>query len=120
MQIIKQAYAQTQNWSEINSGCVNGDVATIQGVGCLLSNVMSVALTVLGIVGFIMVIYAGFNMMIMGGNSQAVEKSKNSITFAIIGIILALSSFIIINLISNFTGIEAIKEFVIPGSGKNW
>ena len=120
MQIVKQAYAQTQTWTEISPGCVNGDVATIQGVGCLIANIFSVSLTVLGIVGFIMIIYAAFNMMIMGGNSQATEKSKSTITFAIVGIILALSSFIIINLISNFTGIEAIKTFAIPGSGKNW
>ena len=106
MQIIPQAYAQTQSWSSINSGCVSQDgVATIQGVGCLLANVFSVVLTVLGIVGFIMIIYAAFNLMVMGGNSQATEKSKNTITFAIIGIILALSAFIIINLILFFYSI---------------
>jgi NADH:ubiquinone oxidoreductase subunit 6 (subunit J) len=120
MQIVKQAYAQTQEWTAISPGCVSGDTATIQGIGCLLANVLSVSLTVLGIAGFIMIIYAAFNMMVMGGNSQATEKSKNTITFAIVGIILALSSFIIINLISEFTGIEAIKNFSIPGSAKNW
>ncbi len=121
MQIISQAYAQTQEWSEISSGCVSQDgVATIQGVGCLVANILSIALTVLGIIGFIMIIYAAFNLMLMGGNSQATEKSKNTITYAIIGIVLALSSFIIINLIASFTGIEVIKNFSIPGSGKNW
>lgn len=124
MNLIPQAYAQAssqpQPWEAINAGCVDSEVATIQGIGCLLANVLSVTLTVLGIAGFIMIIYAAFNMMIMGGNSQATEKSKNTITFAIVGIILALSSFIIVNLISSFTGIEAIKKFAIPGSGKNW
>lgn len=121
MKIIEQAYAQTQEWSSINSACVNGDgVATIQGIGCMLANIMSVVLTLLGISGFIMVIYAAFNMMIMGGNSQTVEKSKNTITMAIVGIILALSSFIIINLISSFTGVDLIKNFSVPGSGKYW
>lgn len=121
MKLIPQAYAQTQEWADISQGCVSSDgVATVQGIGCLLANVFSVALTALGIAGFIMIIYAAFNMMIMGGNSQATEKSKNTITFAIIGIILALSSFIIINIISSFTGIEIIKNFSIPGSGKNW
>ena len=122
MQIIKQAYAQTQVWSEMEggTGCVSNNTATIQGIGCLLANLFSVALTILGIAGFIMIIYAAFNMMIMGGNSQATEKSKNTITFAIVGIILALSSFIIINLISSFTGIEIIKTFSIPGSAKDW
>ena len=86
----------------------------------MLANVFSIALTALGIAGFIMIIYAAFNMMIMGGNSQATEKSKNTITMAVVGIILALSSFIIVNLISDFTGLEVIKNFTIPGSAKNW
>lgn len=121
MQIIPEAQAQTQQWSTINSACVSQDgVATIQGIGCLLANVFSVFLTILGIVGFIMIIYAAFNLMVMGGNSQATEKSKNTITYAVIGIILALSAFIIINLIASFTGLEIIKDFVIPGSGKDW
>ncbi len=121
MKIIPQAYAQTKEWSEIGAGCVSEDgVATVQGFGCMMANVLSVFLTVLGIVGFVMIIYAAFNMMIMGGNSQATEKSKNTITYAIIGIILALSSFIIINLIANFTGLDVIKNFSIPGSGKQW
>ena len=58
--------------------------------------------------------------MLSGGKSQEVEKSKNSITFAVIGIILALSSFIIINLIAEFTGISILKNFTIPGSETNW
>ncbi|MBU1033357.1 hypothetical protein KKI22_00195 [Patescibacteria group bacterium] len=120
MQIVKQAYAQTQAWSDISKGCVNNGTATIQGIGCMLANVFSIALTALGIAGFVMIIYAAFNMMIMGGNSQATEKSKNTITMAVVGIILALSSFIIVNLISDFTGLEVIKNFAIPGSGKNW
>jgi hypothetical protein len=120
MQLIPQAYAQTETWETINVNCVNNGVATIQGFGCMMANVLSVFLTVLGIAGLIMIIYAAFNMMLMGGNSQATEKSKNTITMAVVGIILALSAFIIINLIAEFTGIDAIKNFSIPGSGKNW
>ena len=116
--IVKPVYAQTQEWTE--GVCVRNDVATIQGIGCMLANIFSVALTLLGIAGFIMIIYAALNMMLSGGNSQAVEKSKNTITFAVVGIILALSSFIIINLISSFTGINAIRDFIIPGSSTNW
>jgi hypothetical protein len=67
-----------------------------------------------------MIIYSAFNLLLSAGKSQEVEKSQKTITFAIIGIILALSAFIIINIIASFTGIDLIKSFTIPGSQKNW
>jgi len=120
MSLIPQAYAQTQSWSAINASCVVNDTATIQGIGCLLANVLSVALTLIGLAGFVMLLYAAFNMMLSAGNAQAMEKSKNTMTFAVVGIILALSAFIILNLIVDFTGIELLRTFSIPGSDTNW
>ena len=119
-QIIKPVQAQTQEWAGINQNCVVNETATIQGIGCVLANVFSVALTLLGMTGFVMIIIAAFNMMLSSGKSQAVEKSKNTLTFAIVGIVLALSAFIILNLIAEFTGVSIIKNFSIPGSDKNW
>lgn len=120
MKIIPQAYAQTQSWEKISGGCVNDGVATLQGIACLGANILSVAMTILGLAGFIMVIYAAFNLLLSGGDSQAMEKSKKTLTFAIVGIILALSSFIIVNLIASFTGIDVIRNFKIPGSDTQW
>lgn len=118
--IVKQVRAQTKEWQSISEHCVVDGVATIQGIGCLLANVLSVALRLLGLAGFVMIIYAAFNLLMSAGNSQKVEESKKTITFAIIGIILALSAFIIINLIASFTGVSLVKEFTIPSSQKDW
>lgn len=118
--IVQPVQAQTQNWTDINTGCVIDGVATVQGVGCMLANFLSIALTLIGLVGLVMIIYAAFTLLLSAGKSQQVEKSKNTITFAIIGIILALSAFIIINLLAEFTGINIIKNLSIPGSDKNW
>jgi phage shock protein PspC (stress-responsive transcriptional regulator) len=120
LSIVKPVHAQTQDWEKINPNCTVKGVASIQGIGCLLANVLSVVLTLIGMAGFVMLIYAAFNLLLSAGKSQEVEKSKKTITFAIIGIILALSSFIIINLIANFTGINLIKSFTIPGSQTDW
>lgn len=120
MSFIPQAQAQTKDWGKISGGCVIGDVATIQGIGCLVANVLSVTLTIIGLAGFVMVIYAAFYMMLMGSNSQGAEKAKNTITMAVVGIIVALSSFIILNIISAFTGVSLVENIAIPGSGNNW
>lgn len=118
--IVKQVQAQTKEWKTISEYCVVDDVATIQGIGCLLANVLSVVLRLLGIAGFVMIVYAAFNLLMSAGNSQKVEESKKTITFAVIGIIVALSAFIIINLIASFTGVSLVKEFTIPSSQKDW
>ena len=118
--LVKPVQAQTESWEDINPNCVVDGTATIQGIGCLLANVLSVILTVIGLTGFVMIIYAAFIMLTSAGKSQQVEKSKNTITMAIVGIIIALSSFIIINLIANFTGISIFKTLTIPGSSTTW
>ncbi len=115
-----QTYAQTKPWTELegdlNTVCVDNGVATIQGLMCLVGNVLSVALSFIGLAGFIMLIFGSIKWLISGGNSQALESSKKTITFAFTGLILALVSILIINTIAQFTGVNVIKDFFIPPS----
>lgn len=92
------------------------DVATLQGLECLIANVFSIIITVIGLAGFIMFVIGAFRWMLSGNDSKGVETAKNTMTFAIIGIVVAISGFIIINLIASFTGINSIKYFTIPSS----
>lgn len=110
-------YAQTQPWTGVCVDSVNTDVATIQGLQCLVANILSVFLTLVGIVAFLMVVVSAFRLLVSAGNSQATEKAKNSVTYAVVGLIVAVSAFIILNLISRFTGVESILRFQIPNVG---
>jgi len=118
--------AQTQDWKtlgpELEVGmCVSDEgVATIQGVACLIANVLSVSLTLIGLAGFVMLIVGSLRWMLSGGNSQNVDKAKKTMTFAIVGLVLALSSYMIINLIAQFTGVSTITKFIIPSSDTDW
>ena len=118
-----KALAQTEKWEDLEQDiggsagyCVVDGVATIQGTMCLLANLLSVALTFIGLAGFIMMIVGSLTWLVSGGNSQNLEKAKKTMTFAIIGLVVALSSYIIINIIASFTGIDIIKQFVLPSS----
>ena len=91
------------------------DVATIQGFACLISNVLAVAVTIIGMLALVMFVFASFKYLTSGGNSKSTEQAKGTITYAVVGIVVALSAFIILNLISNFTGID-VSTFIIPGA----
>jgi hypothetical protein len=118
-------YAQTQAWSgvcvgpaQINAATKANDVATIQGVQCLLANVFTVIITIVGLAGFVMFIVGAFRYLVSGSNSKGIEAAKNTIQYMVIGIIVTLSGFIILNMISSFTGIDVITRFVIPSSDR--
>ncbi len=95
-------------------GTLSSDVATLQGIQCLIANVLGHILSFFGIIGFCMFIYGSVMLMLSRGQPNALETAKDTLTYAILGIILALSAFIIINLLSYFTGIDSLMtiEFI--------
>lgn len=117
--------AQTSAWSGVctHDGTPDG-IPTIQGLQCLLANVLMVAVSLLGLVGFVMILYGGFRYLISGGNTSGTEKARNTITYAIIGLVLAISSFFIVNILSQFLGLPSLLNFIIPSSdtgiGGDW
>lgn len=113
--IVKQVHAQgPQIWTKGSDACVYKGTATLQGIECLIANVLSVAVTLIGLVGLIMMIVGAFRYLISGGNSKETETARNTLTFAVVGLVLALASFVILNLIAQFTGVQQVLEFDIP------
>jgi hypothetical protein len=105
-------HAQTQNWEDIQPTlgtdvkCVVGDVATLQGFGCLFVNILSIALQAIGLVMFIMLIIGGFKFLTAGGDPKAVESAKGTLTMAITGLVLAILAWFILSFIGQFTGVN--------------
>lgn len=119
------AAAQTKTWTKGTAGSDQSacaadvefggttftDIATVQGVECLVANVLATATTFIGLVSFVMVIVGAFYYLVSGGNTHSVELGKKSITFGIIGIVVALLAYFILFLISDFTGVDTFLDF---------
>lgn len=120
------AQAITAEWGADSTGnnCVyttttpsgEANVATIKGFQCLVANILSIAISVIGFVGFVMFLIGSFRYLLSGGNSKGIEGARNTFTFAVVGLVVALSSIIILRIIASFTGVDAILQFEIPGS----
>jgi len=78
-----------------------GEVAAATGgetdLRALVLKMVNYALTFLGIISVIMVIYGGVTYVISAGNDDAVGNAKKIIQFALIGIVIILLSFVIVN-----------------------
>lgn len=112
--------AQQRAWAGVCVGGSDKDVATLQGLECLVANVFTVAITMIGLSGFVMFIYGSLKWMMSGSNSQGISGASKTMTYAVGGLVLALSAFIIINLLSSFTGVNLIRFFRIPTSSQQW
>lgn len=78
------------------------------GASGIFSTITNVLLFVLGAVSVIMIIIGGLRYVISGGDSSAVSAAKNTILYAIVGVIVALLAYAIISFV--------IDSFV-PGGG---
>jgi uncharacterized membrane protein YoaK (UPF0700 family) len=61
--------------------------------------VVNTVLVAGGITAVITIIIAGYMYTISGGNPSEVEKSKNAIMYAVIGLIVAGSAFVLVNFV---------------------
>ncbi len=102
------AFAQS-SW-EVGTCVVNG-VATIQGIECLFQNVLAVIITLIGVAVLVMLIIGSFKLLTSGGDPKAVDAGKQTVTFAIIGLVVAVSAWLILSLVARFTGVDQILRF---------
>lgn len=109
-------HAQAVQWP---SSCLegpDGDVATIQCLVPLFQNVVSALLSVAAIGLFAMFVVGGFNLLMSGGNPKQMEQGKNTLTYAVIGVVVMVLAYLIIQIIASFTGVSGLNQFTIPGS----
>lgn len=78
--------------------------ATLFGKGGIFQTVTNVLLFLIGAVSVIMLIVGGLRYVLSGGDSTAVTAAKNTILYAVIGIIVALLAYAIVNfVVTSFT-----------------
>jgi Type IV secretion system pilin len=96
--------AHAQDWG----GCVdpNTKIATLRCIPTVFSNIVRAALMFAGTVSVILIIWAGITFVRSGGDQKQVQSARNIITYAIMGLVLVLSSFAIIYLIAYLTHTE--------------
>ena len=78
-----------------------GMPAELIGPEGIFNQITSVALGVIGAVSVIMLIWGGLRYIISGGDSKKITDAKNTILYAIIGLIIAVLSYAIINFVLN-------------------
>ncbi len=73
---------------------------TILGTGGVFQTIANILLLIIGAVAVIMLIIGGFRYVVSAGDSSAIEGAKNTILYAIIGIVVAFLAYAAINFLT--------------------
>lgn len=87
------------------------DVATLSCLPIIFANIASALLAFTGLTALIMFIVGGFKFMHSEGDPKKIAAAENNFKFGIIGGLLALFSFVIINIIATVTHVPCIRTF---------
>jgi TRAP-type C4-dicarboxylate transport system permease small subunit len=82
--------------SACGTSCGNPDInKTFQGIANTL-------IFIVGSISVIMIIIGGLRYVISNGDQKSVEGAKNTILYAVIGIIMAIAAFAIVTFVTKY------------------
>ncbi len=79
------------------SSVICKDSASAPTVAAVVKTIINILLFLIGIVATIMIILGGFRYATSAGNATALSAAKNTILYAIIGLLIAFFAFAIVN-----------------------
>jgi hypothetical protein len=103
------------NWG-IKNAAGDFEPANLACINVLLGNLVQALVMLAGLALFVMILIGGFNYLTSAGDAKKAESGRNTIFWAIVGIVVMVSSYAIIRAIEIFTGVEGLLEFRIPTS----
>ena len=81
-----------------------GMPAELVGINGVFTKITNTVLYAVGIISVVMLIYGGLRYVISGGDSKKVTDAKNTIMYAIIGLIISILAYAIVNFVISAIG----------------
>ncbi len=90
----------------VEIGTLSRTFTAFSSFGDLAYTVVRNAFVLAGIISFVLIVFGGFSVIMGagGGDSKKMEQGKQTITYAVIGLLLVVASYWIVQLIAFVTG----------------
>ena len=82
------------------------DPASLTDLVGVFESIVRLALAGVGLAVLVMFIIGGYQYLMAGSDKDAATKARNTLTYAVIGFILAVSAWIILSLLGSFLGVD--------------
>ncbi len=86
---------------------------TIHDIQTIFQNIIGLLAPATAVAFLIMLIVGGFKFLTSGGDPKAVGSARSTMTYAILGVILVVASWLILVLVKEITGYD-VTTFKLP------
>ena len=89
---------------DVLSGC-RGDSSVCQNSGGgnavykIIKGIINLLITIAGIISVIMIIVGGIKYSTSGGDAKAISSGKDTLVYAVIGLVISVMAFAIVNVV---------------------
>ena len=87
------------------------DAAGLSQIELIFGRVISLFVGGMFVALFIVLVWAGIKFLTSGGDPKTLEAARNTVTWALLGILFLAIAWLVLQLIAAFTGIEGLKTF---------
>lgn len=77
---------------------------SLVGGGSIFTVVTNTLIFLVGAISILMIIIGGLRYVLSSGNEKAVTDAKNTILYAVIGVVVALAAYAIVNFVTTKAG----------------
>ena len=84
-----------------NAARADGMPTELIGDNGVFSRITNTVLLIVGLISVIMLVYGGLRYILSGGDSKKVTDAKNTILYAIIGLIITMLAYAIVHFVLN-------------------
>jgi Type IV secretion system pilin len=83
------------------SGSSSSSICAAKGdsAGSMIKIVINTALTILGMIAVLMIVIGGIRYTTSNGNSTQIKEAKDTILYSIVGLVVAIMSYAIVNFV---------------------
>ncbi len=99
---VASACTGNQIYSEVHGSCYSTGLPTVSASHNELTTILQIFFAILGAIAVLFVVIGGFRYVISGGDSQSMQKAKNTIMYSIIGLVVAIFAEAIVTFVLSF------------------
>jgi len=86
--------------------CVENGIATLRCIPVFTNNIINGVSVLAGVATIFFIVWAGIRFITSGGDAVKLAKARSTITYAIVGFVIIVLSFVIIKVFSAVSGVE--------------